>query len=401
MEPRVIKSESEYKIAIAEVERLIALDPEPATPDAERLDLLAMLIEAYEKKRFPIALPSPIDAILFRMEEQGLLQKDLIPYIGSKSKVSEVLSGKRPLTIQMIRELHAGLNIPLEVLLQTPAEGTNNVIEIDWQKFPIGEMIKRSWISSSYHDVRAHAFALMQTFLEPLGGKLPEAALCRRTWSKLSEKDDEMYALIAWTARVLIRAREECCVAEYKPGTVSKDFIKEIVHLSWSDQGPLLAQEFLAKNGIALIIEPRLPKTKLDGGAMLDENGRPVIGITIRYNRIDNFWHTLGHELSHVALHLRNKENMFIDDIETGHFENAKEVEADNLCQEILIPRKKWKNSRAYIQKTPSAIMELAKQLSIHPAIIAGRIRHETKNFSILNELIGHGLVKKQFQNVS
>ena len=186
MEPRVIKSESEYKIAIAEVERLIALDPEPATPDAERLDLLAMLIEAYEKKRFPIALPSPIDAILFRMEEQGLLQKDLIPYIGSKSKVSEVLSGKRPLTIQMIRELHAGLNIPLEVLLQTPAEGTNNVIEIDWQKFPIGEMIKRSWISSSYHDVRAHAFALMQTFLEPLGGKLPEAALCRRTWSKLS-----------------------------------------------------------------------------------------------------------------------------------------------------------------------------------------------------------------------
>ena len=65
MEPRVIKSESEYKIAIAEVERLIALDPEPATPDAERLDLLAMLIEAYEKKRFPISLPNPINSILF------------------------------------------------------------------------------------------------------------------------------------------------------------------------------------------------------------------------------------------------------------------------------------------------------------------------------------------------
>ena len=269
MEPRVIKSENEYKMALAEAERLIALDPEPGTPDADRLDLLAILVEAYEKKRFSIALPSPIEAILFRMEEQGLMQKDLVPYMGSKSKVSEVLSGKRPLTIQMIRELHAGLAIPLEVLLHEPKDQVNEIIEIDWQRFPIPEMVKRGWFPSQFNNLRAHATELMQAFLAPLSGQLPKAALCRRTWSKLSEKDDEMYALIAWTARVMIRAKQECCPNEYKVGIVTKDFLKEVARLSWFDKGPLLAQEFLAKNGIALIIEPHLPKTKLDGGAML------------------------------------------------------------------------------------------------------------------------------------
>ncbi len=76
------------------------------------------LVEAYEEKHYPIALPNPISAIKFRMEQQGLKQSDLIPYIGSKSKVSEVLSGKRALSKQMIRALHEGLNIPLEVLIQ-------------------------------------------------------------------------------------------------------------------------------------------------------------------------------------------------------------------------------------------------------------------------------------------
>lgn len=402
MEPRVIKSENEYKMALAEVERLIALDPEPGTPDAKSLDLFAMLVEAYEKKRFSITLPSPVEAILFRMEEQGLMQKDLVPYIGSKSKVSEVLSRKRPLTIQMIRELHAGLNIPLEVLLQVTKDQVNEVVEIDWQRFPILEIVKRGWVTSQFSNARAHATELMQAFLAPLSGQLPKAAICRRTWSKLSEKDDEMYALIAWTTRVIIRAGQECCTSEYKVGTVTKDFLKEVARLSWFDKGPLLAQEFLAKNGIALIIEPHLPKTKLDGGAMLGEEG-PIIGLTLRLDRIDNFWFTLLHELVHVAEHLKNIDNAFIDnEIEKESDEDPKENKANKLAREAFIPRTTWSRSDAFRQRTPDSINKLAGELRIHPAIIAGRIRHETNIYSnqSINNLLGQGEVKRLFSNV-
>lgn len=400
MEPRVIKSEDEYKKALAKVERLIAIDPEPGTSDADYLDILAMLVETYEKKHFPMELPNPIEAIVFRMGEQGLLQKDLVPYIGGKSKVSEVLSGKRPLTIQMIRELHAGLDIPLEVLLQAPKERANELIEIAWQKFPIREMVNRGWVTSQFNNVRTHAAELMQAFLAPLGGKLPNAALCRRTWRKLSDQDAEMYALIAWTARVMIRVKQECCPNEYKAGIVTKDFLKEVARLSWFDKGPLLAQEFLAKNGIALIIELHLPKTKLDGGAMFGEKG-PVIGLTLRLNRIDNFWFTLVHELVHVAEHLKNIDDAFIDnDIEKESDDDPKENVANRLAREAFIPRTIWSRSDAFRQRTPEAINRLAGELRIHPAIIAGRIRHETNNFKILNELVGQGEVRKHFPNV-
>ena len=105
---------------LAEVERLVALDPAPNTPEGDRLELLATLVENYEKEHFPIEKPTPIEAILVRMEEQGLKQKDLVPYIGSESRVSEILNGKRGLTLQMIRALSQGLGIPLEVLMNEP-----------------------------------------------------------------------------------------------------------------------------------------------------------------------------------------------------------------------------------------------------------------------------------------
>lgn len=120
MEPKVITTKKEYEESFAEVERLIALDPKPRTPNANRLNLFAMIVKNYEKERFPIGKPDSIEAIKFRMEEQGLKQRDLIPYLGSKSKVSEILSGKRPLTVQMIRALNKGLDIPSDILLQNP-----------------------------------------------------------------------------------------------------------------------------------------------------------------------------------------------------------------------------------------------------------------------------------------
>jgi HTH-type transcriptional regulator/antitoxin HigA len=117
MDIRVIKSNEEHAAYLEEAEALVMQDPEPGTAEADRLELLFLVIEAFERTNFPIELPTPLEAILFRMEEQGLHQRDLVPFIGSKSKVSEVLSGKRKLSINMIRELNHGLGIPVKVLI--------------------------------------------------------------------------------------------------------------------------------------------------------------------------------------------------------------------------------------------------------------------------------------------
>ncbi|ACB00955.1 MULTISPECIES: type II toxin-antitoxin system HigA family antitoxin [Cyanophyceae] len=113
-----IRTESDYEEALSRIEML--MEAEPNTPEFDELEVLTTLVEAYEAKEYRIDAPTAIAAIKFRMEQQGLNQQDLVPYIGSKSKVSEVLSGKRELSKNMIQALHKGLNIPLESLFQEP-----------------------------------------------------------------------------------------------------------------------------------------------------------------------------------------------------------------------------------------------------------------------------------------
>jgi HTH-type transcriptional regulator/antitoxin HigA len=115
MKPKVIKSEAEHQATLARIEAIF--DAKPGTPKGDELELLLLLVEFYEDKAYPINLPDPITALRFRMEQAGLKPKDLIPYIGSKSKVSEVLSGRRSLSLTMIRKLVAGLQIPPEIAL--------------------------------------------------------------------------------------------------------------------------------------------------------------------------------------------------------------------------------------------------------------------------------------------
>lgn len=119
MIPKVIKNDCDYETALARIDQL--MDAAPGTPEGEELELLATLVEVYEDKHVSMELPDPIEAIRFRMEQSGLKQQDLVPYIGSRSKVSEVLAGKRRLSLNMIRALHKGLGVPAEVLLREPS----------------------------------------------------------------------------------------------------------------------------------------------------------------------------------------------------------------------------------------------------------------------------------------
>jgi HTH-type transcriptional regulator / antitoxin HigA len=118
MNVRLIKTKADHEAALKRIDEIF--DACPGTVEGEELELLLHLVEEFEAVQYPIAMPDPIDAIKFRMEQQGLKQADLVPYIGSKSKVSEVLNRKRPLSLAMIRKLHDGLGIPADVLVQKP-----------------------------------------------------------------------------------------------------------------------------------------------------------------------------------------------------------------------------------------------------------------------------------------
>ena len=116
MEIKPIRSEKDYQAALKEVESLMSA--EFGTPEGDRLDVLATLVEAYESQNYPIDFPTPVAAIKFSMAQKGLSAKDLQPMIGNLNRVYEILNGKRQLTLPMIRNLHAGLGIPVESLIQ-------------------------------------------------------------------------------------------------------------------------------------------------------------------------------------------------------------------------------------------------------------------------------------------
>lgn len=116
MDIRPLRTEEDYEWALSEIERLF--DAEPNTPEADKLEILVILVEAYEEKNHPAPMPDPIEAIKYWMESRDLSRTDLEPYIGSRGRVTEILNRKRPLTLRMIRNLERGLGIPAEVLVQ-------------------------------------------------------------------------------------------------------------------------------------------------------------------------------------------------------------------------------------------------------------------------------------------
>lgn len=117
IELKPIRSEAQYKNALRAVSPYFDNEPDLGTPEADQFEILLILIEAYEAKHHAIASPNPIEAIKFRMEQVGLTPKDLEPMIGRSNRVYEILAGRRPLTLAMIRKLHAGLGIPAESLI--------------------------------------------------------------------------------------------------------------------------------------------------------------------------------------------------------------------------------------------------------------------------------------------
>lgn len=399
MDAKVIRTEEQYLTYLREVQELMARQPAAGSVDGDRLELLTVLIEAYENSKFPIEAPDPVDAILFRMQEKGLKQADLVPYFGTRSRVSEVLGRKRPLTVQMIRALSIGLGISAETLvgLSVPENhATSGKADVDWSKFPFKEMARRGWLSDLPAKAKTGVEELVKGFIEDAGLQFGAAAF-RRSIGGEAASPTTRYALYAWLARVIQQARAtKPRLGTFEPERLTAGFLRELAQLSWSERGPLLAVEFLERHGIAVVIEPHLKGTQLDGAALRDADGTPIVGLTLRYDRLDNFWFTLVHEVAHVWKHVGDDE-AFLDDLDASS-EDRREAEANRLAREAFIPRVMWRRSEAYLSPSRETIEKLARELRIHPAIVAGRLRKESSNYTAFSDLVGQQQVRSFFR---
>jgi len=401
MDARAIRTDEQYHEYLEEVERIIARGSKLTADDADRLEVLTILIEAFENGKYPVEPPDPIDAIIFRMEEKGLKQADLIPYFGTSSRVSEVLKRKRPLTVQMIRAVSVGLGISADTLLGLSQEPAQAVQSVDWAKFPIKEMVGRGWLKSITDRGADSAEHLVKSYIANAGLQVGSAASFRRSLSGDAESPTTRYALFAWLARVIQRTRaKKKKLGTFHDSALSAGFLRELAQLSWSDRGPLLALEYLEKHGIAVVVEPHLKGTRLDGAALQDVDGTPIIGLTLRFDRLDNFWFTLLHEAAHLWKHVRGDTEAFVDDLNVNS-EDRREAEANRLAREAIVPRLVWKRSEAYTSPSREAIEKLAKELKIHPALIVGRLHKETGNYAIFSELVGQNQVRSMMSSIS
>jgi HTH-type transcriptional regulator/antitoxin HigA len=396
---KVIKTEGDYTKALSRIDEL--MDAEPNTPEGDELELLITLIELYEDKRYPIDMPDPIEAIKFRMEQLNLNQQALVPFLGSKSKVSEILNKKRPLSLSMMRALHKGLGIPADILLQEQGQNfPEEIPDIDWSLFPIHEMISLGWIPSR-KNIKGNEEDIMRGYIQKAGGMNNFSKLSFRTSrSPIKQFRTDRYALMAWCLRVMELSEKHPLEKKYKPGSIN---LSDLSKLSYFNDGPSLAKEYLEKQGIQFFVVPHLKKTFLDGAVMILGQNRPVIALTLRYDRIDNFWFCLLHELAHLMKHLAKDEtNIIIDELGPQHpsirSKDTREKEADKVAQNALIPEETWKKINLDAKNLAKEVILLSEELKIHPAIVAGRIRFEKNNYRILSQFVGRGEITKLFE---
>lgn len=395
---RLIKTEAEYETALTRLSDLMDKDIKAGSNLEDELDLLALVIREYERSKVAAPIADPIEAILFRMDQQGLQKKNLVPYFGSLPKVSEVLSRKRPLTLAMIRKLHTGLGIAAETLLLGD-EGINlsDAPAYDHTKFPLQEMFKRGYFKPTFDTIRKvkdHAEEAIREFMQ--NSHLQPARLRAPLHQKGVRTMDE-YALLAWRVAVLKKARDLKLTREYVDGSITDAWLSDLAKLSRFDQGPRLAQEFLADAGIALVFEDHFEKTYLDGAAMLDGSS-PVVALTLRHDRLDNFWFALMHELVHVQKHLRSDNDFIADNLEDKiQMQTRDEQQADEGAKHALIDPEEWKNSAVRLEHNTENAKALADKLRIHPVIVAGRVRHDTGNWRLLSNI--KATVRQHFES--
>jgi len=349
----------------------------------DEIEVLSTLIEQFEERHSPIDAPTAVSAIRARMAERGLSPRQLEPFIGSRARVSEVLSGKRQLSIDMIRSLHEGLNIPYASLI-SHREQDANVTKVSPSAIArlntLGFPIDRNSIS---------------TFVAGIHHSAPNALLRKTRTQRAASKTDQR-ALFLWQAAVLRKSEELPLTAQFRPHTFGPLQVRHIAKMSSKTDGPSRAIRSLAATGIAVVIVPSLPGTFLDGALIVSRTGSPIVGLTLRHDRVDSFWFTLLHELSHAALHfacLLETQHPFVDDMEIRSGDEQ-ELEADALARDSLVPPEILRHVHWGPGTTVDELQTLAIRSRVHLSAVVGRWQWDHQNYKRFSRLVDRGSIR-------
>ena len=416
-------SAAKFKTALDEFDELAALESglDPIIVKAQREllegqyeDLLQQLheyevLKSGESRRFTCDSLSKIgDALVRARIAQGLSQLDLAKRLSLKQQQIQRYEAERYITANLDRlsEIASalGLNVSVELEIKDGDDAQGRIapnlksVNIDVKKLPLKEMKKRRWFEDINIPETPETISdemLASAFLSRSIGHAPKIALFRQ--KVRAEGKVDMHALFAWQAYILLRARHLIENRALKNVDIGGHWISHLPQLSTYKDGPRRAIDFLWSKGIVVVIEPHLTHTYLDGAAMLLDNKIPVVALTLRHDRLDNFWFVLLHELGHVFRH-RNSglEFGFFDD-ESALDKDRREAEADEFAEKALISEEAWKSSFVRYANTAQEVVSFAKKSHISASIVAGRIRKERKNFKIFSELVGQGEVSKLF----
>ena len=400
---RPVRTEADYEPALERLDALMVL--QNRSPDQQdELEMLALAIEAYERRATPIGSPDPIDAIRFRMDQAKLTAADVAPYFGGRNRVYEVLNGRRDLTLGMIRALNAHLGIPADILLGRPGASLPGASAQDWNRFPVREMIRRGWLPA-VKSVSDKSEELMRSLLSAGFGSDTVVASFRRGARENAMAD--AHALTAWCGHAMKLSGEDRPL-DRRFDTREVDgpaFMRELAKLSAEPDGPQRAVGRMREFGIRFVALRHLNRTYLDGAAMCGPDGAPLVALSLRHDRLDNFWFCLLHELAHVLLHLDNAGGegspIYVDDMSLGQLgdnngEAQREREADAMAGDALLPPELWQTFDTG-RATALRIVALAREAEVHPSIVAGRVRRELGNYRRFAELIGNGMVRPFF----
>ena len=316
--------------------------------------------------------------------------------LNEKSLHRSLSEGGNP-TLKSLLSISRALGLSVSVRkVELPEEE-----EIAYSEFPIREMIKRGWLRRCNSPARV-APELFKELFDRLGiasGTKIQAVAYRKAESDMREGN--RYSLQAWVWGAMLAANEvvDDSFPEYDQKMITKDFLRDVVRLSRNPgYGLEDAVSLLRSKGIALVIVPHLKKTYLDGAVFFYKE-RPVIAMTLRYDRLDSFWFTLLHELAHLSLgHITPTDAPLLDNLYSPEEREDFEKEADKLARNAEIPADVWDEYKPDMERSKLSVMyRVADRLCIHNAIVAGRIRYETQRWNLLSQHLGAGLVRSAF----
>jgi HTH-type transcriptional regulator/antitoxin HigA len=386
-----IRDHADHMKALARIEELISA-PE-GSPEADELEVLAILVEKYEEEHYPIPEAPVSEVLKLFMEENNLTPKDMAKYLGSASAVSKILNGSKDLTVNQIRILSNELKIPLTALVG----GTSEESSVNWVAFPLVEMARRGLFGEQY--LRASFKTLAGEARELVSGLIGDARLdfaaARLRQGIRPGPASDPYAIKAWLVEVAKRAQDNLPAQPYKG--MSRSELSDLAHLSKKRSGMQLAIRHLEDLGIPVVHVPHYKKSKIDGGVVVIDGGRPTIGLSLRYDRKDYFWFTLLHEAAHIVCgHV--KDYLADDLLDPDDLEKV-EREANELVEDVTIPAETFNS----IIPDPAAatlesVIRLAQECDVDVSIVAGRVQYKANEYRKFSRLVGRGRVRTFFE---